>query len=82
MANAFGSVHQHALQQAMQKCNVDLSHMTRSWLTHESTGYLLRDDGRRHKLASSRGAQQGDPLSALAFGILMETAFPLIGGAT
>eukprot|EP00971_Amphidinium_carterae_P306803 6097283-Amphidinium_carterae.1 len=50
MANAFGSVHRHALQQAMQKCSVDLSHMTRSWLAHESTGYLLRDDGRRHKV--------------------------------
>eukprot|EP00971_Amphidinium_carterae_P238736 4739245-Amphidinium_carterae.4 len=75
MANAFGSVHRHALQQAMQRCSSDLSHMTRSWLAHESTGYMLRADGRRHKVVSSRGIQQGDPLSALAFGILMEIAF-------
>eukprot|EP00971_Amphidinium_carterae_P027598 543695-Amphidinium_carterae.3 len=33
------------------------------------------EDGNRTKVQSTRGIQQGDPLSALAFAILMESCF-------
>eukprot|EP00971_Amphidinium_carterae_P077148 1524028-Amphidinium_carterae.3 len=35
MANAFGSVHRHALQQALQQCSGSLSQVTRAWLARD-----------------------------------------------
>eukprot|EP00971_Amphidinium_carterae_P153696 3047605-Amphidinium_carterae.1 len=75
ISNAFGSIHRHSLQDALGLCSPSLAMCARSWLSRESTGYIQMPANKRRQVLSSRGLQQGDPLSALAFSVALEHAF-------
>eukprot|EP00971_Amphidinium_carterae_P342166 6481375-Amphidinium_carterae.1 len=74
ISNAFGMVHRDAVQQSLGECSASLAACSRAWLSREATGYVQVPGQQRHRITSSRGLQQGDPLSALAFSIVMEHA--------
>eukprot|EP00971_Amphidinium_carterae_P331524 6465148-Amphidinium_carterae.1 len=74
ISNAFGTVHRDSVQQALLECSESLAACSRSWLSREATGYVQLPGQQRQRITSARGLQQGDPLSALAFSIVMEHA--------
>eukprot|EP00971_Amphidinium_carterae_P335939 6472043-Amphidinium_carterae.1 len=74
ISNAFGMVHRESVQQALLQCDESLAACSRAWLSREATGFVQVPGQQRQRITSARGLQQGDPLSALAFSIVMESA--------
>eukprot|EP00971_Amphidinium_carterae_P139746 2768818-Amphidinium_carterae.1 len=67
-------VHRESVLNALLQCDESLAACSRSWLSREATGYVQMPGQQRQRITSARGLQQGDPLSALAFSIVMEHA--------
>eukprot|EP00971_Amphidinium_carterae_P139637 2766372-Amphidinium_carterae.1 len=75
IVNAFGTVHRAAVQDALSACIPSLSQCSRSWISREATGFIQPPHCERRRIVSVRGLQQGDPLSAMAFALVIELAF-------
>eukprot|EP00971_Amphidinium_carterae_P129774 2570395-Amphidinium_carterae.1 len=73
ISNAFGMVHRSSVLDALLQCDESLAACSRSWLSREATGYIQIGQ-KRQRIVSARGLQQGDPLSAMAFSLVMESA--------
>eukprot|EP00971_Amphidinium_carterae_P218681 4340678-Amphidinium_carterae.1 len=74
ISNAFGMVHRESVQQALLQCDESLAACSRAWLSREAIGFVQLPGQQRQRITSARGLQQGDPLSALAFSVVMEYA--------
>ena len=69
--NAFNEVSRQSALQALERAHPELGPLQHAWLHRPSTAVMPAIKGRRQTLLTHQGIPQGDPLSSLAFTLVL-----------
>ena len=69
--NAFNEVSRQAALDALGRAHPTLGAIHHSWLHRPTTAVMHAQEGTRHMLSTHAGIPQGDPISSLAFGLVL-----------